>query len=143
MSLVQQGAPEALGESCGRSPGLTVWYDGACPLCAREIALMRKLDETGDLDFVDLTTTDTTPLPREALLARFHVSTPDGATTSGAAAFVELWRRLPRLAPLARLAAWPPVLAVLERAYDAFLRARPRLQAWVRRWEARQGRNLP
>jgi len=23
---------------------LTVWYDGACPLCLREIALMRRLD---------------------------------------------------------------------------------------------------
>ena len=25
-------------------PRLTVWYDGGCPLCLREIALMRRLD---------------------------------------------------------------------------------------------------
>ena len=32
---------------------LTVWHDGACPLCRREIALMRRLDRAGAIDFVD------------------------------------------------------------------------------------------
>lgn len=31
---------------------LTVWHDGACPLCRREIALMRRLDRAGAIDFV-------------------------------------------------------------------------------------------
>ena len=26
---------------------VTVWFDGACPLCLREIALMRRLDKRG------------------------------------------------------------------------------------------------
>ncbi len=26
---------------------VTVWHDGACPLCQREIALMRRLDKRG------------------------------------------------------------------------------------------------
>lgn len=119
-------------------PGLTVWYDGACPLCAREIAFMRRLDDTGQVTFVDLTTTQDTPLPRQAMLERFHVSTPDGATRAGAAAFATVWRQLPATRPLGRLAFWPPLLAVLERAYDLFLRFRPRLQALARRWDARQ-----
>jgi predicted DCC family thiol-disulfide oxidoreductase YuxK len=119
-------------------PGLTVWYDGACPLCAREIALMRRLDETGQVNFVDLETTLDTPLPREAMLERFHVTAPDGAMRSGAAAFAALWGQLPATRPLGRLASWPPLLAVLEHAYDLFLRFRPRLQAVVRRWDARR-----
>ncbi|MDO8900807.1 MAG: DUF393 domain-containing protein [Phenylobacterium sp.] len=133
MTLAEQAAPSTDG------PGLTVWYDGDCPLCAREIALMRRLDDEGQVEFVDLVTAAETPLPRQAMLARFHVTTADGVTASGAAAFAQLWRRLPALRPLGRLAAWPPLLAVLEQAYRLFLRARPALQTWVRRWEAGRG----
>ena len=32
---------------------VTVWYDSQCPLCAREIALMRRLDRRGAIEFVD------------------------------------------------------------------------------------------
>lgn len=119
--------------------GLTVWYDGACPLCAREIALMRRLDSKGRVCFVDLESTEDTPLPRQVMLERFHVSTPDGATQSGAAAFAQLWQNLPALRPLGRIAAWPPLLAVLEVAYRGFLRLRPQLQRLVRRWDSRGG----
>jgi len=119
-------------------PGLTVWYDGACPLCAREVALMRRLDETGQVNFIDLETTLDTPLPRQAMLERFHVTAPDGSMRSGAAAFTALWGQLPATRVLGRAASWPPLLAVLERTYDLFLRVRPRLQAMVRRWDARR-----
>ncbi len=33
---------------------LTVWFDGTCPLCLREIALMRRLDRRGAIDFIDI-----------------------------------------------------------------------------------------
>ncbi len=33
---------------------LTVWYDGSCPLCRREIALMRRLDWRRRIDFIDM-----------------------------------------------------------------------------------------
>lgn len=29
---------------------VTVWHDGDCPLCRREIALMRRLDTRGAID---------------------------------------------------------------------------------------------
>ena len=51
---------------------------------------------------------------------------------SGAAAFVEMWRVLPSLRPLATLASPPPLLWLLERAYLLFLKLRPTLQAIVR-----------
>lgn len=47
---------------------------------------------------------------------------------SGAEAFAAMWRAIPSLAPLGRLARNRHVLAVLERLYLVFLRVRPGLQ---------------
>lgn len=111
---------------------LTVWHDGACPLCAREIAWMRALDRRGAIRFVDATDeTAACPLDRAALLARFHAQEAGGPMVSGAAAFAALWRAIPLLRPLGLLARNARVLAGLERAYVAFLRLRPRLQRWA------------
>ena len=80
---------------------LTVLYDGACPLCRREIAVYRDLQplEPGSpVGFADISNT-AVPLPpgitREQLLARFHVQGRDGQLLSGAQAFLALWAALP------------------------------------------------
>lgn len=110
------------------SKPVTVWYDGACPLCQREIALMRRLDRRGRIDFVDVTSETTVcPLDRERLLARFHAS-EDGRELEGAEAFAAMWRAIPVLRPLGLVARFRPVLWLLERMYGVFLRVRPRLQ---------------
>jgi predicted DCC family thiol-disulfide oxidoreductase YuxK len=107
-------------------PALTVWFDGACPLCAREIALMRRLDRRGAIDFVDVSAPGAAcPMDRTQLLARFHAQELGGPIVSGAAAFAAMWRAIPLLRPLGLIARIPPVLWLLERAYRLFLRARP------------------
>jgi predicted DCC family thiol-disulfide oxidoreductase YuxK len=70
---------------------LVVWHDGACPLCRREIALMRRLDRRGAIEFVDVAGDGDVacPLDRETLLARFHAR-EDGRILSGAAAFAAM-----------------------------------------------------
>lgn len=117
---------------------VTVWYDSACPLCRREIALMRRLDREGSISFVDLNSDTGCPLDRGAMLARFHAS-EDGQIVSGAAAFAAMWRHIPRLRWIGRAARNPRVLALLERTYIAFLRIRPRLQGLARRLEGERG----
>jgi predicted DCC family thiol-disulfide oxidoreductase YuxK len=114
---------------------VTVWHDGACPLCRREIALMRRLDRRGRIDFVDATAA-TCPLDRAAMLARFHAREEGGPIVSGAAAFAAMWRAIPLLRPLGVAARSPAVLALLERLYLRFLRVRPRLQRWAGRGAA-------
>ena len=105
-----------------------IWYDGACPLCIREIALMRRLDRGGAIDFLDIAPTDAIcPLDRELMLARFHAS-EDGVILSGAAAFAAMWRAIPLLKPLGLIARNAFVLGLLERLYNRFLIIRPRLQ---------------
>lgn len=116
---------------------LTVWFDGGCPLCVREIALMRRLDRRGAIAFVDVAEPGgACPIDRGELLARFHAR-EDGVLLSGAAAFAAMWRAIPLLRPLGLLARNRWVLAGLERLYIRFLRVRPRLQAWMRRRERR------
>lgn len=113
--------------------GLTVWHDGACPLCRREIALMRRLDRRKAITFIDASEATTEcPIDRSALLARFHAR-EDGQMLGGAAAFGAMWRAIPALRPLGLAARNPVVLAVLERSYRGFLRIRPVLQHLARR----------
>jgi predicted DCC family thiol-disulfide oxidoreductase YuxK len=108
---------------------VTVWFDGACPLCTREIALMRRLDRRGRITFVDIAEgSDTScPIDRAQLLARFHAA-ENGVVHDGAAAFAAMWRAIPVLRPLGLAARSPLVLKVLEAAYVRFLKVRPRLQ---------------
>jgi predicted DCC family thiol-disulfide oxidoreductase YuxK len=116
---------------------VTVWHDGACPLCQREIALMRRLDSRGAIEFVDAASPATCPLDRAEMLARFHAREAGGPMLSGAAAFAAMWRAIPVLRPLGEAARSRLVLSVLERLYLRFLRVRPRLQRWLSRREAR------
>jgi predicted DCC family thiol-disulfide oxidoreductase YuxK len=108
---------------------VTVWYDGACPLCLREIPLMRRLDRRGAITFVDVAAgaDPACPVDRAQLLARFHAE-EDGVIHDGAAAFAAMWRAIPLLRPLGLAARSPAVLRVLEAAYVRFLKVRPRLQ---------------
>ncbi|WP_375427328.1 DUF393 domain-containing protein [uncultured Sphingomonas sp.] len=111
---------------------VTVWYDGGCPLCVREIALMRRLDRRERIEWVDVADgSSACPIDRGALLARFHAR-EDGVMRSGAAAFAAMWRAIPAMRPLGLIARAPGVLPVLEAAYVRFLRIRPRLQKWMR-----------
>ncbi|MEE4315717.1 thiol-disulfide oxidoreductase DCC family protein [Erythrobacter dokdonensis] len=106
-----------------------VWYDGACPLCLREIALMRRLDKREAITFVDVAEggDPSCPVDRAQLLARFHAE-ENGVIHSGAAAFAAMWRAIPLLRPLGLAARNPHVLRLLEAAYLRFLKVRPRLQ---------------
>lgn len=105
---------------------LTVWFDGSCPLCTREIALMRRLDRRRAINFVDVADAGTAcPLDRRLLLERLHARESDGAIMTGAAAFAAMWRAIPLLRPLGVAARNPTVLRLLERLYLVFLRFRP------------------
>ncbi len=115
------------------TPIVTVWFDSDCPLCVREIALMRRLDRRGAIRFVDIQRGEDCPLDAETLLARFHAREGDGPIVSGAAAFAAMWRAIPLLRPLGLFARNRVVLWLLERAYRGFLKIRPGLQRLARR----------
>ena len=123
------------------TPSLTVLYDGACPLCRREIGVYRGLTPSKPLRWCDVSETGAALPPggtRADYLARFHVQQADGAVLSGAHAFIALWSTLPGWRWLARLAALPGISALMEITYRGFLRVRPTLQRAARALERRK-----
>lgn len=120
------------------APALTVLYDGACPLCRREIGIYRGLQSSTPVCFADVSDAEQ-PLPagttRAQLMARFHVRDANGRLLSGAQAFLALWDTLPGWRWLARAGRLPGAAWAMERAYRLFLRLRPALQRWATRME--------
>ena len=121
---------------------ITVLFDGACPLCRREIGVYQGLQPiaaTTQVSFADVSQSHT-PLPpggdRAAYLKRFHVQVADGRVLSGAEAFVALWAVLPGWRWLARLASLPGLTPLMELSYRAFLTIRPQMQGIARAFEA-------
>lgn len=111
---------------------LEVWFDGGCPLCRREIAVMRRLDRRGTIVFTDVADgAGECPIDRAELLARFHAR-EEGVMLSGAAAFAAMWRAIPLLRPLGLAARNRTILGFLERLYIAFLKVRPALTRALR-----------
>ena len=129
---------EPVNEAADEPPPLTVLYDGACPLCRREIGVYRGLKPNAPVCFADVSDA-ALPLPpgttREQLLARFHVRSADGQLLSGAQAFLALWAVLPGWRWLARAGRLPGAAWAMERAYRLFLRWRPALQRRISRLE--------
>ncbi|MDZ7856281.1 DUF393 domain-containing protein [Sphaerotilus sp.] len=127
----------AANENIQKAVPLTVLYDGACPLCRREIGVYRGLQPLhldAPVCFADVSDT-TLPLPpdttREQLLARFHVRGRNGELLSGAQAFLALWAALPGWRWLALAGRVPGAVWAMERTYRLFLRFRPSLQRWA------------
>lgn len=110
---------------------LTVYYDAACPLCRREVAFYRRLDNNGRIAWSDVSRNAdglaADGVSQAEALARIHARKPDDTLISGACVFVAMWRRLPGFRWIAPVAATRPVLAVLERAYRIFARRRGRI----------------
>ena len=117
------------------SPELTIYYDGSCPLCRREIALYRRQHGAERLAWVDVSAAAALAegLSCETAMRRFHVRESSGRLLGGGAAFARLWRALPGWRVLGWTFALPPLSWGLELAYRLFLPLRPRLQGWVRR----------
>jgi predicted DCC family thiol-disulfide oxidoreductase YuxK len=98
---------------------LTLFYDGACPLCKAEILFLSGRNQANLLDFIDINSAQFDPLKVgvscEAALAAMYGQYASGQLIQGVSVFPEAYRRanLPRMAwffsrkplqPLLRLA---------------------------------------
>lgn len=107
----------------------TVYYDGLCHLCSREIDHYRKQRGSEDLRFMDITgaSFDATAEGVDPVQVHkvMHVRRKDGTLATGVNAFIEIWKILPKYNWAARLAVRPLPSLVLKVGYEAFAAIRP------------------
>ncbi len=114
---------------------IEILFDGDCPLCAREIRGLRRLDrKRGRIVFTDIAAPAFDPAPyrrsRADLMARIHGRLPDGRVIEG----LEVFRRAYAAVGLGWLLAptrWPGLRRVAEAGYRWFARNRLRLTGRV------------
>jgi len=121
-------------------PEVTLFWDGGCPLCKREIAYYKWLDHDRRVEWVDIDSEparlDAHGVPLEAALAKIHGLDKQGQLVVGVPAFLAVWEVLPYwslLPPLVRSA--PFVMPLVDAAYAWWAKRRLGISAAVRRLE--------
>lgn len=119
------------------SAALTVFYDGSCPLCVREISLYQRLTPRRPVVWIDVSVDmpagTAGKLSQCDAMKRFHVMDADGALHSGAAAFTLLWKQYQWWRVMGHIFSLPILRHCAEGMYRLFLKVRPAVQQWVRK----------
>jgi predicted DCC family thiol-disulfide oxidoreductase YuxK len=107
-----------------------VFYDGGCPLCVKEITLLRRWDRAGKILFTDIDAPEFRPeaygKTHNELMAQMHARLPDGTWLCG----VEVFRRMYAavgFGPLVAVSRVPLVSHALDAGYWLFAKNRLRL----------------
>jgi predicted DCC family thiol-disulfide oxidoreductase YuxK len=107
---------------------LTVYYDGLCPLCSREIDYYRKRVTTAAVHFVDIAdwsfNARTEGLDPRRIHRVMHVKVNEEVRT-GLEAFIAIWDVVPGFGWLARLARTPGFHGLMTVGYRVFALVRP------------------
>lgn len=78
-------------------PELTLLFDGACPLCLREVTFLKSRDGSGRIAFVDIDAQNYQPADHEGItyrqaMGRIHAITSEGVVLRDVAVFREAYR---------------------------------------------------
>jgi predicted DCC family thiol-disulfide oxidoreductase YuxK len=115
---------------------LTLYYDGLCPLCSREMDHYRRHAGSAPVAFVDITEPGFDAaahgLDPRRIHRVMHARQGDRLFTA-VDAFIALWETLPGYTWLARLARVPALYELMKAGYHVF--------AFVRPWLPRRRRD--
>ena len=122
-------SPQVSAPSATR-PALQAFFDGACPLCSREMAVLARRDRRGQIEFIDIAAPgfDAAAWGREPaqFMAAMHVKLPDGRWAIGADAFRQLYGVL-GFRWIVALTRVPGIRQAVDAGYRVFARNRTRL----------------
>ena len=103
---------------------ITVFYDGKCGLCSREISHYMKISTPKTFIWRDIANEPQhlrkINVPQSDALRRLHVSDQVGTIYVGIDAFITIWKKLPRWRLLAVICAIPGVKYILSVLYNKF-----------------------
>ena len=105
-----------------------VFFDGDCPLCTKEINVLRRLDKDNRIIFTDIADAAfdaeaATGLNFETLMNSIHGRMPDGALVEGVEVFRQLYGRV-GLGGVVWLTRLPGIRQGLDASYRVFARNR-------------------
>ncbi|WP_033069518.1 thiol-disulfide oxidoreductase DCC family protein [Thalassospira australica] len=103
---------------------ITVFYDGKCGLCSREINHYRKIASEGIFDWRDVTE-HANDLEKQGVsvadgLQQLHAKDASGQLHVGVDAFILIWRQLRRWRLLGAIVALPIIHQIAHVVYRAF-----------------------
>ena len=111
-------------------PQVTMFYDGGCPLCSREVAHYGRLDHEGRIQWLDIHANpgvvESIGVEYTEAMTRLHVRDRAGEIQTGVWAFAAIWDELPYYRWLARTLRFLRLLPALDLAYTRFARWRLR-----------------
>ena len=99
-----------------------VFYDGQCPLCKREIDMVRRKDKHGRLKLTDIAATDFQQVPGKdlhELMKEIHGRNVNGEFVTGVDVFREIYSRL-GLGWLVKISRLPILRQILDVGYRVF-----------------------
>ncbi len=103
---------------------ITVFYDGKCGLCSREIGHYMKISPPTTFIWCDIANEPKhlkkINVSQSDALRRLHVSDQTGTIYVGIDAFIAIWRKLPRWRLLALICAIPGIRSILNFLYNKF-----------------------
>lgn len=103
---------------------ITVFYDGKCGLCAKEINHYRKIAPNGIFDWQDITKSDDglekVGITLSEGLRLLHARDNNKKIHVGLDAFILIWKQLKRWRLLAALASLPIIRQIADLAYRSF-----------------------
>ena len=110
---------------------LTIFYDGACYLCNREIDHYKKVDNDHKLNYIDIALSNFEAskygLDSKTVQKYFHVRDKDHNLKTGVEAFYLIWKELDIFTPLQKLYKFSPTALVMNSGYLVFAEIRPYL----------------
>ena len=116
-----------INKTDGCAAEIEVFFDGGCPLCVREIRLLKHWDRLAKIKFTDIHEASFAAADigksHEELMARMQGRLPDGTWVSG----VEVFRRMYSavgFGPLVWISRWPLISQLLDVGYIVFARNR-------------------
>ena len=99
-----------------------VFYDGQCPLCKREIDMVRRKDKHGRLKLTDIAAADFQPVAGKSLyelMKEIHGRNANGQFVNGVDVFREIYSRL-GFGWLVKVSRLPILRNILDAGYRLF-----------------------
>ncbi len=104
-------------------------FDGDCPLCMREVRMLKRANRRGNLALEDIATSgfdaSVYGLTQAQVMGHIHAVLPDGRVVTGMEAFRRSYQAV-GLGFLLAPTGWPGVKPVADRAYAWFAKNRLR-----------------